>query len=705
MKRTFAILFGVATAAWISRSVVPARPAILRPTTIHHFAEAGPNTVRAEGKGRDGTKAVTDLQVGVKEKIAAQAQTMASSWEPWLERKILPEVEARWMMRGFLDQQLRPIPLPATRESWLARRDALRREILGVLGLDDLVPPKWDLKVQNKGTIQREGYHIEKLTFESYPGMAISAVLYIPDDIKGRVPGIVSITGHTSISKAADYIQQRNVNLVRRGCIVLCYDYYGYGERKTGDKPDSPTGANGHDIRTFSYTRRCATSLEALDVIRALDVLMARPEVDPERIGFTGESGGSNSSYWAAALDPRIKLIVPVCSVTTYDYWIRTDVNWDWHQRPPGIRRIADIGTLLALHAPNPLLIISSHHGTDDEEFPLQEAEKSYQWAGHIYQLLGAENAVRHYESTTAHGYQEDKRQQLYASVELWLRPPFPKGVEELPAKVESVEELRCGLPEKNLTFRDIFAEWLRPLPRTNGVFDATASRKFLRERLALPQPAPELKAEKISEDEQGPWFAEFWLVEPEPGVRLPAVRIGRMGVAAPMTLVPGRDKQAVARALDAGQQVVAFDLRGTGEMRHGEGGNWSWMAGSPWPEILGEAGGSLSNWAWLAGRPWPGMWALDLHQVARFCRGQLGASVVAVDAQNNFGWAALLAAAAAPELLESGTVQLRLASLHDAVRARGDAALADVPGLLEQLDIPQLRQLWPGGQVKVVKD
>ena len=98
-------------------------------------------------------------------------------------------------------------------------------------------------------------------------------------------------------------------------------------------------------------------------------------------------------------------------------------------------------------------------------------------------------------------------------------------------------------------------------------------------------------------------------------------------------------------------------------------------------------------------------MWALDLHQVARFCRNQLGASTVTVDAQNNFGWAALLAAASDPELLRSGTVQLRLASLHDAARARGDAALADVPGLLEQLDIPQLSQLWPGGRMKFVKD
>src|SRR6185295_4512539 len=171
---------------------------------------------------------------------------------------------------------------------------------------------------------------------------------------------------------------RRNVNLVKRGCVVLSYDYFGYGDRKTGNDPNRPEGPNAHGIRSFSYSRRSATALEVLDAIRALDALIARPDVDPERICFTGESGGGNSTYWIAAVEPRVKLVVPVSSVTTFDYWIRGDINWDWHQRPPGIRRIADIGTLLALHAPNPLVVVSSRRGTDDLEFPLDEAEKSF---------------------------------------------------------------------------------------------------------------------------------------------------------------------------------------------------------------------------------------------------------------------------------------------------------------------------------------
>ena len=95
-----------------------------------------------------------------------------------------------------------------------------------------------------------------------------------------------------------------------------------------------------------------------------------------------------------------------------------------------------------------------------------------------------------------------------------------------------------------------------------------------------------------------------------------------------------------------------------------------------------------------------PGQQALDLLQAARFCRAELSAPSVSVDAGNRHGWPALLAGAAAPDLLTSGRVQIPFGSLREQVRGKGDAALADVPGLLERLDIPQLRELWPTGEV-----
>lgn len=129
-------------------------------------------------------------------KIAVQAGTLLvraspePPWTAWASRKLLPEIEAQTMMSRFLASQLTPLPLPKARDQWLARRDGLRSEIMSVLGIDDLVPPKWDLALKSQGTLRRNGYRIEKLTFESYPGMAIPALLYIPEGITGRVPGM-----------------------------------------------------------------------------------------------------------------------------------------------------------------------------------------------------------------------------------------------------------------------------------------------------------------------------------------------------------------------------------------------------------------------------------------------------------------------------------------------------------------------------------
>ena len=592
-------------------------------------------------------------------------------------------------MTRFVDRQLQPVPRPANAETWRAGREGLRRELLNVLGIDDLVPARWDLNIQHKGQLLREGYRIEKFTFESYPGMAVPALLYVPDKLHGRVPGIVSLAGHLyATGKATEYLQHRNVNLVLRGCVVLAYDYTDTGERNTGPDPRHGQpygGGNGHGLKSFSFSRRTATGLEVLDGIRAIDVILSRPEVDPDRLGFTGESGGSNTTYWVNAVDSRVKLAVPVCSVTTFDYWINKDCNWDWHQRPPGVRRIADIGTLLALHAPQPLLAISSRRGTDDEEFPLEEAAKSVAWAQQVYRLLSAEDAIGLVESTTDHGFQEDKRQQLYKWVERWLKPPVPKGDTELPAKMETFEELQCGLSANNRTWHDVYAEWIKPLPRTRPQPDDSekpALRRFLCERLGLPQPLPELHAEQVGREEQGRSLAEFWIVQPEPGIRLPGVLLSDANADDTIVLVPGRDPAAVARARAAGHRVFAFDPRGTGEMKDG--------------------GGRTRNWAWFVGRPWPGMWAMDILQSARFCHMTYPSAKVVVEAMNQFGWSTLLAGAAVPEQIASGSVTIAVATLHDYIREQGDYALADVPGLLERLDVPQLRQLWPQAKVRV---
>lgn len=604
-----------------------------------------------------------------------------------LGRKVLTDEESRQMLPRFVTRNLVPPPL-ATREQWLNQRRLLRQKTIESLGINDLVPAAWPLNVLRSGTIERDGYWIEKITLESYPGMAVPALVYVPKKITRRAPGVVSIAGHVyGMGKAADFLQQRNVNLALRGCVVLAYDYIDCGERNTGEDPRNGKpygGGNDHGIRSFSHSIRNPTGLEVLDGIRAIDYLISRDDVDPERIGFTGESGGGNSTYWVAAVDSRVYLAVPVSSVTSFDYWIQYDRNWDWHQRPWGVRRHLDIGGLLALHAPAPLIAISSQRGTDDEEFPWDHAERSVAWARQVYNHLGASDSIAHHESTTGHGYQQDKREILYVAVEKYLRPEFPRGKAELAVPQESFENLRCGLPKENRTFRDVFQEWTRDLPREfkpGQTGREQLSRSFLRGRLGWPEkdPAIDTKAARDritvtnTEMVQGRTIASL-RIETEEGIVIPAVHIKPNNATNEIVLVPGRGLSLAVSHLQQRKQVIALDLRGAGEIRN--------------------ESGVLKNWAWFVGRPIMGMQAWDLATVARLVRLREPGSKISVSAPSDFAWVTLLTVAAVPELFESAQAPLLASSLHESIEARGDAALADIPGLLEHLDVPQLMQL-----------
>jgi len=612
--------------------------------------------------------------------------------DAWFTEPILPPEAAREEMRRWVDAQLTPLPFAegTTVADWEARKAATREALLDVLGLRGVWPPNWPLKVENKGSLQRDGYRIEKLTYESWPGMAVPALLYVPDRITdGKAPGIVSISGHHyKASKAADFVQARNVNLVKRGCVVLSYDYMNCFERNTGGDGDGHDpvpngGGNDHGISAFSFSLRCPTTLEILDARRALDVLAARAEVDADRLGFTGESGGSNSTYWVSALDDRVKLSVPVCSVSTFDYWIDKDRNWDWHQRPPGARRIVDIGVLLALRAPRPTLIVTSKRRTDDLEFPWEEAERSYQWARRVYEVYGAGDKIAHIESPTRHGYQEDKRANLYAWVERELLLA-PSGVEgDLPVTPEPLETLRVGLPEGNKTYYDVYREWIAelPVPRapTNPeefAITSSRARPALAKTLGMPTGLKPPVVRELRKAEDGGVRASFFAVETEPGVTIPVAEFRPDGEAPkPVVLLVGeraRLRETIEKVLATGDVAVVVEPRGAGEV------NWG--------------GQRTDNASWFFGRPRVGQEAFDVLRTAEAWRARPDVPSISLVGEGRWGKAVLFAAA-----LDTKITALD-ATLPATDRAQfeagGRSALAEAPGLLHVGDLPQIAAL-----------
>lgn len=623
--------------------------------------------------------------------LAVVASTLAAELpDVWFRQPILPRAESERAMARWIETALAPIEPPADVEEWSDRSDTIRAALVEATGLSGVWPPTWPLNVQVKRTLRRDGYRIELLTYESWPDMAVPALLYVPDRIPvGGAPGIVSISGHDyKASKAADYVQTRNVNLVRRGLVVLSYDYMNCFERHTGGDGDgeSPTaggGGNDHGIRGFSFSDRNPTTLEILDARRALDVLASRPEVDSERLGFTGESGGSNSTYWVGALDDRVKLAVPVCSVTTFDYWIRNDRNWDWHQRPFGARRLADIGVLLGLRAPRPTLIVTAKRGTDDHEFPREEAERSYRWASDVYRLYGPEAAgkVAFVESSTGHGYQADKRAVLYqwAERELLGQPSGITG--EIEVAPEPLETLRVGLPSSNKTYLDIYRDWVSALaepPEPKAAIEVEAfadrARPLLAARLGFPiNPGlADFQVVRRDDGEDGT-TATFLALVTEPGLRIPVAEFRPPGdgpwnvelMVGPREAMKG----AVGSALAAGRMAVVVEPRGTGEIAWG--------------------GRPTDNAGWFLGRTRVAQETYDILRAAALWLARPDVASVSVAAEGRLGKAALLAAALDTRL--AGLAASVPATDRAQFEANGRESLADVPGMLAVADLPQL--------------
>ena len=183
----------------------------------------------------------------------------------------------------------------------------VRQTILSLLGgLPDYSGP---LNPRTTGTIQGEGYAIEKVIFESLPGFYVTANLYRPNQ-PGRYPGILLQAGHTQEGKPEG--QRLAANLALKGFVVLAFDPVGQGEREQTydrrvDRPLAGWSVPEH-IQAGAQSILIGESVARYfiwDAKRALDYLVSRPEVDPARLGAVGCSGGGALTTFIGALDPQ----------------------------------------------------------------------------------------------------------------------------------------------------------------------------------------------------------------------------------------------------------------------------------------------------------------------------------------------------------------------------------------------------------------
>lgn len=273
-------------------------------------------------------------------------------------------------------------------DDWKARRDRLGKEAARMLDLDPL-PPRTDLKPVITGTVERDGFKVEKLYFQSMPHLYVTANLYLPKGLTKRAPTILYLCGHSPVvingvncgNKTA--YQRHGIWFARNGYVCLVIDTIDHGEI-----PGLHHGTYSQNQWWWNSRGYTPAAIETWDAIRALDYLETRPEVDSTRIGVTGRSGGGAYTWFLSALDDRVKVMAPVSGMTDLQnyvvdgavdghcdcmFFINT-YRWDYPQ-------------LAALCAPRPLLLVNCDA---DNLFPLDGVMRLHEKVKKIYDLYGA---------------------------------------------------------------------------------------------------------------------------------------------------------------------------------------------------------------------------------------------------------------------------------------------------------------------------
>jgi cephalosporin-C deacetylase-like acetyl esterase len=511
-------------------------------------------------------------------------------------RTMLPEYLNRRVF-SLLDARQEKIRQIRTPEDLAARRAYVRERMLAALG--GLPSERTPLNAKVVATLDRDGYRIEKVVFESQPRFYVVANLYVPKTGKPPYPAVLFPLGHEAGAKAHETWQYMLVSLAKRGYVCLAWDPVGQGERVQLFDPDL-----GESKVVRSTTEHTIVAIQALlvgdnlarytiwDGMRALDYLLSRPEVDPQRVACTGNSGGGTHTAYLSALDDRIHVAAPSCYLTSWRRLVQTIGPQDGEQcLPPWIADGLDHPDFVLAFGLKPYLILSAIR----DFFSITGARETYSEAQKVYSAVGAAEKIKMVEADDGHGYSKPRRLAAYQWFARWL-----KGQEdnepEPPVKPESEETLNVtptgqvatsfgGETVHSLNLQRLRALRGRPNPK-----DLPAQvRKLLRTETRREPPV----VRPFGTIARSGYRIEKFLYEPETGIFIPALLYlpDRPGRLPAVFYVHGRGKSATGRAggeLEqlalAGNVVLAADLRGLGETAYSTG-----QSGSDFPRFFGD--------------------------------------------------------------------------------------------------------------------
>ena len=228
------------------------------------------------------------------------------------------------------------------------------------------LPPRTPLHARVVGQLTQDGYRVEKVLFESQPHFFVTALLYLPD-CKPPYPGVLVPCGHSANGKARDLYQRAPILIAKNGMAALCYDPIDQGERHQlldeSGKPVISSSTQGHNMTGVgaALLGRNTASYRIWDGMRAIDYLASRPEVDPNRIGCTGISGGGTMTSYLMALDDRVQAAAPGCYLTSLQRLLETIGPQDAEQNIFGqITYGMDHADYILMRVPKPTLMMTA---------------------------------------------------------------------------------------------------------------------------------------------------------------------------------------------------------------------------------------------------------------------------------------------------------------------------------------------------------
>lgn len=502
---------------------------------------------------------------------------------------------------------------PKTLDEWNNRRRELRAQLLRSWGgfPQDACP----LEPQILGELSRDGYRVEKVVFQTRPGVLMTANAYVPAG-EGRRPAVLCVHGHWRGAKQDPTVQARCIGLAKLGFFVLVVDAFGAGERGIGTALGEYHGEM--TAATLWPVGLPLSGLQVYENMRAVDYLQSRPEVDPDRIGITGASGGGNQTMYAGAFDDRFRCVVPTCSVGTYQAYLGAACCLC--EVVPSAMTYTEEWAVLGLVAPRALMVISAT--ADAFQFSVGEAAKSLAKAQQVFELYGKAGSVRHAVFESKHDYNQPMREAMYGWMTRHLKgegdgQPIPEPEFE----TEDPEILRCypgeTRPRSFVTLPQFAAAEAQKLlsrrrpPSHLEQWDSEALSMVQSLTGGLLGKFPERAPMPLKIDFADDGRSRTLHLESEPGVTVTAVHeFGKAPQSGVAVLLDLNGRQAAAESDLANQfrlegwDLVTVELRATGARAY------------PRDRVGGAPDHNTAEWSVWTGRPLLGQWVWDVSRL-----------------------------------------------------------------------------------------